>query len=352
MLVRPGNPANVGAVARVVRNMGLSGLDLAGPGDFRTVECWRTAWSAQDVIETARVFFDLRDAIGGAHYVAGLSGRAMHGPVLDVRDMAREAAELGENEVASLVFGPESRGLTQAELSICGRRVLIPSHPKQPSLNLSHAVMVAAYEVFQARRSPASRVSAEETSTAGRATHGEKGQMLALLRNGLDAIGAMPSRNRDSAFLEWEAMFRRADLTPKEVRLIEHMARRMMHRAFLEAPSEARARPGEQESRDQAELVDQPGEISDEPHGPLQEPFADVVFTEQGFSIPRLKWRELLFVGAFRSDGDAFVRDPSRPLPPFRAAELFPEDARFEAVTREGGRVELRGRGRPGARED
>ncbi len=75
-----------------------------------------------------------------------------------------------------------------------------------------------------------------------------------------------------------------------------------------------------------------------------QDPFADVATTEDGFSIPELKWRELLFVGALRPDGGAFVRDPSRPLPPFRTPDLFPEGVRFRAQTR-AGRVHIRREG-------
>ena len=72
-----------------------------------------------------------------------------------------------------------------------------------------------------------------------------------------------------------------------------------------------------------------------------ERPFEDVEMTGDGFSIPELKWRELVFVGALRREGETFVRDPSRPLPPFRAGELFPEGQRFEA-TPIGGRVRLR----------
>ena len=72
-----------------------------------------------------------------------------------------------------------------------------------------------------------------------------------------------------------------------------------------------------------------------------QRPFEDVRDTPDGFSIPELKWRELLFVGALRREGEAFVRDPSRPLPPFRIAGLFPEGARFE-VAPDGERVRVR----------
>lgn len=66
---------------------------------------------------------------------------------------------------------------------------------------------------------------------------------------------------------------------------------------------------------------------------PSQQPFEDVRFEASGaFSIPELKWRELLFIGALRRDGDGYVRDPSRPLPSFRTEGLFPEGARFRAA--------------------
>lgn len=68
------------------------------------------------------------------------------------------------------------------------------------------------------------------------------------------------------------------------------------------------------------------------------EPFADVEVHDGGFSIPELKWRELVFVGALRAEGDHWVRDPSRPLPPFRIPDLFPPGVRFR-VDRRGGRV-------------
>lgn len=72
-----------------------------------------------------------------------------------------------------------------------------------------------------------------------------------------------------------------------------------------------------------------------------ERPFEDVAETEDGFSIPELKWRELLFVGALRREGEAFVRDPSRPMQPFRNPGLFPEGALFLAVP-DGVRVRLR----------
>lgn len=223
VLVRPELPANIGACARVVRNTGLSGLDLVEPGDWRTVECWRTAWGAQEVLEQARTFDALQPALAGASYVAALAGRPRPGsPPLDVRAMAQEIEALAEGARVALVFGTEATGLTQAEMALCGRTVRIPSHSAQPSLNLSHAVAIAAYEVFRssARAAPGPRL----------ATHGEKERMLGLLREGLRAVHALPEANAEGFFEDWRALFQRADLTPKEVGLLEHLARKLAQR--------------------------------------------------------------------------------------------------------------------------
>ena len=72
-----------------------------------------------------------------------------------------------------------------------------------------------------------------------------------------------------------------------------------------------------------------------------EKPFEDVVLTPDGLTLPELKWRELLFIGALRKDGEAFVRDPARPMPPFALGDLLPANIRFAAVP-EGRRVRLR----------
>jgi tRNA/rRNA methyltransferase len=222
VLVRPRSPANVGAAARAVSNGGLGGLVLVEPGDWRTVECWRTAWGAHEVLERARVVAGLEEALAGSSYVAAFSGRGSgEAPALDVREMAERIAALGDDGRASLVFGPETFGLTRDEIALCGRQVSIPAHADQPSLNLSQAVMVAAYEVFRAGRR---RVDPPPRW----ASHDEKERALALLRDGLRSVHALPAANAEGTFRDWRSLVQRADLTPREVKLLEHMARKMV----------------------------------------------------------------------------------------------------------------------------
>ena len=224
VLVRPESPANVGAVARVVRNTGLEGLDLVQPGDWRTVECWRTAWGAQDVLEQARVFATLGEALAVTTWAAALTRRPPDGaPASDVRTMALELSGLSREDEVALVFGPETSGLTHGEMALCGRCATIPTHPAQPSLNLSHAVAIAAYEVM--------RAGFRDRETRRLASHAEKEELLRLLRAGLLAVEALPPENTDGYFEDWRALVQRMDLHPRELRLLEHMARKMTARA-------------------------------------------------------------------------------------------------------------------------
>ena len=65
----------------------------------------------------------------------------------------REAAEeivsfskTSENKIA-VIFGREDRGLTNEELGLCNLHVHIPSSDEYPSLNLSQAIQIIAYEI-------------------------------------------------------------------------------------------------------------------------------------------------------------------------------------------------------------
>ena len=227
VLNRPESASNVGAVARVISNTGLTGLDLVQPCDFRTVDAWRMAWRSEDVLEQVRVFDSLEAARANAVYVAGFAGReGKKVEPITPRQMASEIAALDANAEAAIVFGCESRGLTEEELGLCQRRVRIPSHPSQPSLNLAQAVMVAAYEIFLATGEPLPNVPE-------RATAGESELALGAFREALVEIGFLPAHHPESRFVEWRELFGRAGLTPRETRVLLALARRIQNVGLL-----------------------------------------------------------------------------------------------------------------------
>jgi tRNA C32,U32 (ribose-2'-O)-methylase TrmJ len=81
-------------------------------------------------------------------------------------------------------------------------------------------VAIAAYEVLRASRRA-------EGDTRARATHDQKERLLELLRAGLLAIEALPRTNTEGYFADWRALVQRGDLTAKELKLLEHAARKM-----------------------------------------------------------------------------------------------------------------------------
>ena len=221
VLVRPELPVNIGAAARAIANMGLAGLDLVSPGDWRTVEAWRMAWRAEDTLEKTRVFDSLDAALAGSVYSAGLTGRP-GGRVepIPVRTMAEQIESLPDNAQVSLVFGQESKGLAERDLLRCQRRVRIPSHPDQPSLNLAQAVMVTAYEVFVSG-------PAAEAPNFERAEQGDVERAFGFLRDAMLEIGFLPAENPEVRFVEWRELFGRAGVSERDVKLILALARRI-----------------------------------------------------------------------------------------------------------------------------
>ena len=93
VLVNTSHPGNIGAVARAMKNMGISDLALVEPRKFPHDEAtWRAA-SANDILEAAQVFATLEEAIADCGLVVGTSarGRTIPWPLLDPRHCAELA---------------------------------------------------------------------------------------------------------------------------------------------------------------------------------------------------------------------------------------------------------------------
>jgi tRNA/rRNA methyltransferase/tRNA (cytidine32/uridine32-2'-O)-methyltransferase len=155
VLSRPAEPGNVGAVCRAMKTMGLSRLRLAAPGFPPLAEAGPVirarAVHAADVWDGAETFGSLAAATAGCPLVIGTTRR---------RGRRRKQLTLTPWEIAAflkarpgpaaLVFGSERTGLEAGELELCNLASHIPAGDAFPSLNLSHAVQIYAYELFRA----------------------------------------------------------------------------------------------------------------------------------------------------------------------------------------------------------
>ena len=149
VLVGTTHPGNIGAVARAMKNMGLSDLALVNPRFFPHEEATARASGATDVLDSALVVTTLADALIDCVYVAGASARSrtISWPSMGPRDCAERMINESENGKVAAVFGPEKTGLHNDDLDLCNTLLTIPTAPGFSSLNLAMAVQVLAYEL-------------------------------------------------------------------------------------------------------------------------------------------------------------------------------------------------------------
>jgi tRNA/rRNA methyltransferase len=148
VLVEPAGALNVGSIARVIKNMGLSQLVIVNPQcEVDGEEATRMSVHAIDLLQSAKIVPDLPTALAGCTRVIATTARERAIPTL--LETPRQALPwlVETDEPTALIFGREDSGLTNAELNYATRYLRIPVGSEYSSLNLAQAVGVCAYEL-------------------------------------------------------------------------------------------------------------------------------------------------------------------------------------------------------------
>ena len=232
VLVRPDSPENIGLAARGMANTGFSDLRIVGL-DKLEPPAWRTAIHAESLIEGARFFMSLREAVADREIVLGSTARVRHD--FPLVPLAHAVARLGEYPASArvgLVFGNERTGLTQDELGLANIRFHIPQAARQPSYNLGVAVTLTLHMIaFRDGPPPALR----RDTPLDHAAQAEAGRRF---RDMLDSLGFMHDTNRAFIVDKVQDIFFRMALTGKDRDIILAMFRKA-----LEGPRERTPRP-------------------------------------------------------------------------------------------------------------
>lgn len=150
VLVEPAGERNIGSIARVMRNMGLSQLTIVNPRcDYLSEEAQIMAVHGIEVLKQAQIVETLPQALQECHRAIATTARPRGIPT--ELETPRQAIPwlLDNNITSALIFGPEDRGLSNEELSYAQRFICIEANPDYPSLNLAQAVGICAYELYQ-----------------------------------------------------------------------------------------------------------------------------------------------------------------------------------------------------------
>jgi TrmH family RNA methyltransferase len=214
---------NVGSVARAMKNMGLAHLKLAGPQCELDERARWMATHAADVLDNARMYPTLREAVADVQYVIGTTARDRRfRTLLTPTQMAEKVLSLVPFNRVAIVFGREDSGLSNDELELCDAAVSIPAAPEMMSLNIAQAVMVVSYELF-------CRVESQVPAANGDilASSGQQQEMYDHLRKLLLDIGFLNPQNPDVVLGKIKRLLTRAGLTDKDVKMVRGIVRQL-----------------------------------------------------------------------------------------------------------------------------
>ena len=224
VLVNPQLGENIGAAARAMANFGLADLRLVDPRDgWPNDAATANAAKATHVIEAARVFATLEDAVADLDFVLATTARqrGMLKPVRGPREAALDLrARYARKHRTGILFGRERWGLESGEILLADEIVTFPVNPAYASLNIAQAVLLIAYEWMAAAAAPLP-IGQPDTRPA------TKRDMIGLydhLERALDEAGYFfPESKRGRLVENVRVIFQKADLSEQEVHALRGM---------------------------------------------------------------------------------------------------------------------------------
>jgi tRNA/rRNA methyltransferase len=216
VLVDTKTPGNIGAAARGMMNMGLSRLILVDPPKDKDQDARKLAAGAHEIIEKAAVFPALAEALAGHGLVIGTSRHAgkQRKNIRTPREMVETILPLLATNKVAIVFGNEVNGLENSDLALCQEIVAIPSSDAFPSLNLSHAVMIIAYELFLASGVYSGRVAGQLAKLD------ETEGFFLQLQETLQKIGFLERDHPERMMFSLRQLFGRARMNSRDVSIL------------------------------------------------------------------------------------------------------------------------------------
>jgi TrmH family RNA methyltransferase len=228
VLVGTKSPGNVGAVCRIAKAFGLAGVRLVAPeADPRDPEARRLAHGAEDVLDAARTFPGLRDALAGCMRSAGTTARARHWsrPVRHPAEAAG-AADARPDAPYAVVFGPEDHGLGNEHLAACDEILSVPLPPDTgATLSLPAACAIVCHELSAAAGWDRPLARGARAEWGGHAADSEElDALLDEITAALDLIGFRPVPDAVRFRGTLRDFLARAHPTRGDRRILRHVA--------------------------------------------------------------------------------------------------------------------------------
>jgi tRNA/rRNA methyltransferase len=227
VLVRPTLAANIGSVARIMRNFGAADLFLVAPhADPVCDEAKKLSTHGESVLHKSRSVGSFGEAVGDCVLVVGTSARLgglfRHQNLRTPNEAMPEVmAALASGQVA-FVFGPEATGLTNEEVSRCHFLLTIPAEESYPVLNIAQAVAICLYELYQAWNQHSEPAQVQDIAPLA-----EQERLFEHLEHALQAIHFLWDERSAAQMHAIRHLLGRAKLSPMEAKILLGVARQI-----------------------------------------------------------------------------------------------------------------------------
>lgn len=233
VMVNTTHAGNIGGAARAMKNMGIQRLVLVDPIADVDDEAVARASRADDILANVSIVATLEEAITDCHFVVGTSARGRHipWPLMTPRECAARAGLIVHNDATSevaLVFGRESRGLTNDELHLCHAHVHIPTVESFSSLNVAQAIQVLCYEMRLAALASDQELKADQPAWGvdwdhPPASHEQLNGMIQHLEQTLIDIGFLDPNTPKQLMTRLRRLYQRAAPDKMEINILRGM---------------------------------------------------------------------------------------------------------------------------------
>ena len=219
ILVRPQIGENIGAVARAIKNFNITKLRIINPRcQWPNEKAFATSVGAKDILKTTKIYSSLEKSVGDLNVVFATSSRIrkMNKRIISINDLKKK---INKKNKIGIVFGPESSGLSNNEISCADYLVKIPTNDKFNSLNLSHSAIIFCFELFNFFSRKQKIYKSRYKSSL--VTKSEINNFLNFLIKNLDKKGFLqPDHKRKSMIRNIYNIFHRINLSDQEIRIL------------------------------------------------------------------------------------------------------------------------------------
>lgn len=218
ILCRTFDSGNIGSALRALKNFNFGkNLRAAAPLNYDIDRIKKMSAGASDYLEHIQRFDSLEDSINDIEFIVSTTGRSRKNfRISDFSSVIEEISRISINNRVGILFGNETNGLSNSEISYSQRVISIPVSSEYSSINLSQAVMLTAYEIFRTGFKESRNENGKERFYHKLASHSQRERLFSEFVSFLKSCRILKEVSAERTIHYWRLAMERYLLTSED----------------------------------------------------------------------------------------------------------------------------------------